>query len=91
VLPFICIHVRSFPTVVKDVICLSDGTCRSVHVYYTYTGFETYVAAPWKRLVAEVIDTLLFVVLLKAYLPEADLRLFFTLCLTVKLKVPESS
>jgi hypothetical protein len=38
-------------------------------------GFETYVAAPWKRLVAEVIDTLLFVVLLKAYLPEADLRI----------------
>ena len=48
-----------------------------IHMYYIYAGFETYVAAPWKRLVAEVIDTLLFVVLLKAYLPEADLRLFF--------------
>jgi uncharacterized RDD family membrane protein YckC len=38
-------------------------------------GFETYIAAAWKRFVAEVIDTFLFALLLKAYLPEADLRI----------------
>ena len=46
-------------------------------------GFETYVAAPWKRMLAELIDTFLFVILLKAYLPEADLR-----CVCVCVCVP---
>ena len=42
-----------------------------------HTGFETYIAAAWKRLVAEVIDIFLFALLLKAYVPEADLRCVF--------------
>lgn len=39
-----------------------------------FVGFETCIAAAWKRLMAEIIDTVVFTLLLKAYLPDADLR-----------------
>ena len=61
---------NSIVTIVLVYICMT---------HIVNTGFETYVAAPWKRLVAEIIDTLLFLVLLKAYLPEADLRYYCVL------------
>ena len=48
-------------------------------------GFETIIAAPWKRFIAEVIDTILFAFLLKAYLPQADLRYVCT-CVLIKMK-----
>ena len=37
-------------------------------------GYETYIAPVWRRLVAELIDTLIVCVFLKWYLPILDYR-----------------
>ena len=38
------------------------------------TGYETVIAPVLKRLIAELIDIILFALLLKAYMPELDYR-----------------
>ena len=37
-------------------------------------GYEAYIAPVWKRIFAELIDTVLFVFLLKVYFTDVDLR-----------------
>ena len=49
----------------------------------SFVGFETYIAAAWKRLMSEIIDTVVFTLLLKAYLPDADLRCVGRVCVCV--------
>ena len=43
-------------------------------IHVNTIGYEAYIAPVWKRILAELIDTVLFVFLLKVYFTDVDLR-----------------
>ncbi|XP_011407619.1 PREDICTED: protein FAM8A1-like [Amphimedon queenslandica] len=57
-----------------QVVGGARGPSFTVHIRLT-TGFETYFAPLWRRAVAEAIDTLLVMLLLKWILPLLDFRI----------------